>query len=262
MITDSLKDRIGDFTGQIGICYIDLKSGESLNAGNCDLFPASGMVRIPALVETFRQIKTGKISPEQSYTIRKSDYLNTSERSFGIMQFLHPGLSLTIEDLYRIMIIGSDNMAFNIILNLIGQREVNKCMQELGFSKTRINRCIYDMKKIHDGVENYVSIEEMALLLYRMYRGQVVSNEASEEMLELLSYHQRTDIIPFYFSENMKISHICASDDNLLLDMGVVYGENPYVLCMAACTYETPNAESIMRDITLMCHQNSNPNVL
>ena len=63
MILDKIKDRIGNYDGTIGICYIDLGTGESCTAGNCDVFPASGMVKLLILIEAFRQMEEGEDRP-------------------------------------------------------------------------------------------------------------------------------------------------------------------------------------------------------
>jgi len=258
MILDKMKDRIGNFDGSIGICYIDLKTGESCSAGNCDVFPASGMVKMLILVEVFRRLEEGRLKKTDTYVLKEQDYPKTSERTVGALEHIHVGTELTMEDLYKLNIIVSDNMAFNILLKLFTIEEVNRTLQEYGFKKTCINRPIYDMDKIAKGIQNYVSVQEMATLLLRMYKGQVISGRACSEMLDILSNHQKGSILPYYFEENHRIAHQSSTDERDILDMGIVYGENPFILCMASSGENTRNAESIMRDITLMCYHNSN----
>ena len=258
MILDKIKDRIGNFDGSIGICYIDLKSGENCSAGNCDVFPASGMVKLLTLIEAFRRVEEGRLKKEDTYVLKKQDYPNTSERSVGALEHIHVGTEVSMEDLYKLSIIVSDNMAFNILLDLFTAEEVNRTLQEYGFRKTVINRPIYDMEKIARGIQNYVSVQEVATMLLRMYKGQLVSGNACSEMIEILCNHQKGSILPFYFMENHRIAHYSCSDEGEIIDMGIIYGENPFILCMASTASNTRNAESIMRDITLMCYQNSN----
>ena len=76
-------------------------------------------------------------------------------------------------------------------------------------------------------------------------------------MLDILLHHQKTSILPYYFSESMEIAHQSGYDEREIMDMGIVYAEHPFILCMASSTDNIRNAESIMRDITLMCYQNS-----
>ena len=261
MILDNIKDRIGSFRGKIGVYYIDLLNGESCYAGNCDVFLASGSVKILTLVEAFKRIENEKISKDSKYILKKSDYIGNEEldaKTFGALEYIHEGTELTLEDLYSLSVSVSDNIAFNILFRLFGAEEINNTLDMLGFKKSRINRAILDYKLIDKGVENYISISEMATLFYRMYKGQIISNKASGEMLNVLKRHQHNNIIPYYFEEDLQIAHQTGIDDNLIMDMGIVYSERPFVLCMAAEDSNTRNAESIMRDITLLCYNNSN----
>ncbi len=260
MISDIIKDRIGHFDGDIGIQYIDLKTNVSCGGGNCDVFPASGVVKLLVLIEVFRQMEEGLIKSSDKYVLKAEDYpkaLEEGEKSYGALEHLHVGTELTIEDLYRLMVTVSDNIAFNILLKIVSMENVNNTMAQFGFKYTRINRALFDTDSANKGVENWISVREIASLFYRMEKGQIVSNKASREMLELLEKHQRTSVMPYYFKESLTIAHQSGYDDTLILDVGIVYGENPFVLCMASSAEDTRNAESIMRDVTLMCYNNS-----
>ena len=258
MILDKIKDRIGNFEGLMGICYMDLTTGESCNAGNCDVFPAEGMVKLLVLIEVFRRLEEGRIHKNDTYVLKKEDYPRTTERTVGALEHMHEGAVLTMEDLYKLNCIVSDNMAFNILLKLVGKDSVNKTLQEYGFRRSVINRPIYDMEKIAQGIQNYISVQEMESLFLRMYKGQVISNRASNEILDILCDHQKGNILSYYFRETHKIAHLSSIDEQNIMDMGIVYGNHPFILCMAASAPNTRNAESIMRDITLMCYKNSN----
>lgn len=258
MFLDKMKDRIGDFEGKLGICYIDINSRAGFTAGNCDVFPASDIIKLLILIEAFKRLNEGEINKNDTYILKTDDYPKIREKSFSALEHIHIGAELTIEDLYKLNVIVSDNMAFNILLKLFGKDAVNDTLQEFGFKKTRINRAINDYAEITKGVQNYVSVQEMANLLLRMYEGQIISNAASKEMLEILCEHQKTSPLTYNFLESMKIAHQSGYDDNEIHDMGIVYGENPFILCMASSVPNTKNAESVMRDITMMCYQNSN----
>lgn len=258
MILDRMKDRIGDFEGKIGICYIDIHTKASFTAGNCDVFPASGIIKLLTLIEAFKRLNEGQISKNDTYILKPGDYPKIRERSFSALEHIHVGAEVTVEDLYKLNVIISDNMAFNILLRMFGKDAVNDTLQEFGFRKTRINRAINDYAEMAKGVRNFVSVQEMANLLLRMYEGQIISNAASKEMLDILCEHQKTSPLTYNFLENMRIAHQSGYDDNEIHDMGIVYGDNPFILCMASSVPNIKNAESVMRDITMMCYQNSN----
>lgn len=263
MVLKKIEDRIGNLKGNIGINYIDLTSGAGCFAGNCDVFPSSGMAKLMVLIEVFNQIELGVLKKEDKHVLVKEDcecYKNVTieEPSYGALSFLHEGLELNISDLYYLMITVSDNTAFNILLQKIGIDKVNQTLRENGFKDTVINRKFFDWDKMKRGVDNYHSVKEVTDMFQRLYFGQMISNSASHTMMSVLKYHQRTNIIPYYFPEKLNIAHQTGFDEGLIHDMGIVFSEKPFILCMSASDVDTRKAESVMRDVALICYKHSN----
>lgn len=258
MIIDMINDRLLNCRGKIGIEYIDIESGERISCGNCRIFPASGAVKLPALIECHRAVCEGRLSWEDLYNLNTDDYTIDAEPTYGVLNYMHAGIALTVRDLCNLMITVSDNSAFNIICDIVGMDNINKMLKQYGYINTIINRKLLDMEKIAGGVENYVSVEEMATIFLRLYQGQMVNVESSRDMLELLKLHQRTNIMPYYFPEKMPMAHLSAFDENVLIDMGIIYGQGddrPFILVMAASDIDVRKAETLLRDITLICYK-------
>lgn len=261
MILNKINDRIGTLTGNIGIYYMDLTTGANCFAGNCDVFPSSGMAKLCVLLEVFRLMEAGTLKKDDTYVLMKEDGLllreNEQEPTYGALHFLHPGLELTIEDLYSLMVTVSDNIALNILLKKVGMERINKTMEEWGFSHIAVNRAFFDYGKMEQGVENYHSVQEMGEIFRRLYMGQLISGKADGEILRLLKYHQRTNVLPYYFRENQPIAHQTGFDEGKIHDMGIVYTEHPFILCMSADEVDTRKAESVMRDVAQICCRHS-----
>lgn len=261
MILNQINDRIGNLSGRIGIYYRDLSTGASCFAGNCDVFPSSGVAKIPVLLESCRQLHEGMLKREELYTLTAEDCASfqgrTREPSYGVLHLLHPGLILTLKDLLFLMTAVSDNVAFNILLKKTGMDRVNQTMKEWGFDHIRINRRLFDLEKMEQGIENYHSVQEMGEVFRRLFWGQLISRSVSQELLSLLQHHQRTNLLPYYFKEEQTIAHQTGFDEGKIHDVGIVYTEHPFVLCMSADGGDTRKAESVMRDVALICHTNS-----
>ena len=97
----------------------------------------------------------------------------------------------------------------------------------------------------------------MAALFHRIYKGQLISEEVSENLLSLLKQHQRTSMIPYIFKETVPIAHITGFDEDIIIDGGIVLTEKPFILVMAAQDTDIRKAQTIMRDITQICHLNT-----
>ena len=261
MILNKINDRIGTLSGKIGVYYMDLTTDESCFAGNCDIFPSSGIAKLFVLIEIFRQLEEGKLKDDDIHELSDEYYYSLlhvdRDPSFGALHYLHPGLKLTIKDLYSLMVSVSDNAAFNILLRKVGMKNINSHIKELGFQDIVLNREFFDYEKIEKGVDNYHSVQETGEIFKRLHQGQLISGKASREILNILKHHQKTTVLPYYFKENQPIAHQTGFDEGMIHDAGIVYTQHPFILCMSANKVDTRKAESVMRDIVLICHKNS-----
>ncbi len=254
MILKQIRDRIVNLQGEIGIYYRDIRSGEFCIEGNSDKFIAAGISKLYVLIEVFRQLENGKIRKNDIYKLKKND----KAPSLGAVMHLHEGTELTIEDLYKLMISISDNTAFNILVDILGIDNINKGLNEMGFYESKLNRKFFDYKAMREGIENYCSVQEMGEIFLRLYNRQLISNNSSNEIIEILELQQRSYIIPYYFGTNVKIAHQLGEDEGIIHDAGIVYSSNPFILCMSANNVDVKKAESSMRDVALICYKNSN----
>lgn len=263
MIMNSIQDRIAGLEGNMGISFINLQSNQKFFCGNCDVFPASGTVKLMTLIACFKAFEEHKVERNSVHVLRKRDIiLPACEPSYGILQFLEEGLKLTMIDLCRIMIVVADNQACNILIERLGMDYINNTFEEFGYSHMRVNRKIFDYNMIQKGKDNTISIKEMATILERMYKGQIVSAAASEEMLKLMEKHQRSNILPYLFKENARIAHQTGYDMNAIIDGGILYFDTPFVLAMAASQTDIRKAQAVMRDITQICYEETQRNYL
>ncbi len=253
MLLSKIKDRIGNLEGRFGIYYLDINSGEDCYVGNTDRFISAGILKFQVLIEVFRQLEDKIIGKNDIYVLKDEDKVT----SIGALSNIHEGIRLTIEDLYKVMIAVSDNTACNVLIKILGMDNINKTMDDLGFANTKVNRLLYDYESRERGLENYYSLKEMAEAFIRLYEGQLISKQASNEILTILKFQQRSYIMPYYFGENIEIAHQVGEDEGIIHDLGIIYAENPFVLCMGADGVDTRKTESVMRDIAYICYKNS-----
>lgn len=257
MITKAITDRLANVDGQFGVDYINLGTDQEFFFGNCQVFSGSGAVMLMAIVECFRAISAGELNENKGFRLCQKDYKDDAEPSYGVLKYLHDGIEVTVSDLYNLTATVSDNMAFNVLTDILGIEKINQTFRALGYTHMRINRKINDRKKMTEGVQNYVSVREMAALFHRIYKGQLISEEVSENLLSLLKQHQRTSMIPYIFKETVPIAHITGFDEDIIIDGGIVLTEKPFILVMAAQDTDIRKAQTIMRDITQICHLNT-----
>src|SRR5205823_1351659 len=91
-------------------------------------FRAASTVKIPIMVESYRQIDRGERSLEDRHTLRPEEKAPGS----GVLSNLHDGIELTLNDLLYLMISISGNTATNILIDKAGMERVNETMRGLG----------------------------------------------------------------------------------------------------------------------------------
>lgn len=244
---EHILDQLKALKGQVSFYYKNLITGETFGYQEDMPLQAASVIKIPVLIEAFSRIQGGDLEKDQTVIIRKEDKLP----SCGALNYMHDGLAVTIEDLYTLMIILSDNTATNLLIRQLGMNNINTTLQELGLHNTRINRLLFDSKQSTLGIQNYISAYETGVLLEKMYFGELISPEASLEMLRILKNQRLNGKIPFFLHGKADIAHKTGEDDGITHDVGIVYAPQPFIVCFCGNEVEVPVFERFMQDISL-----------
>jgi beta-lactamase class A len=203
-----------DTTWGIYIKCLDTNEEIAVNADA--VMDTMSVIKIPLLVEAFRQIAAGQFSLADRVTLREAD----KRPGTGVLRSLDNGDSLTIRDLLTLMIIVSDNTATDLMFAKVGGPEsVNRLMNSYGFTSIRATgtadawfkaRDTYSSRaEFHnDGKTAYglSSPRDMGRLLEKIALGQAVDKGASAQMLQIMSGQIYATRIPKYV-DGFQIPH-------------------------------------------------------
>lgn len=242
----NILEQIKSVPGKVGFYYKNLITGDTLEFQKDLQLQAASVIKIPILIEVFSRLETGSLEKSETFTIHDKDKLP----SCGALTYMHEGLQVTLEDLYTLMIILSDNTATNLLIKRLGMESINKTMQSLGLRQTKINRLLFDAEQSAKGIENTISTGEIALLLEKMYRGELISPKASAEMLTILKKQRLNGKIPFLVPKNIAIAHKTGEDSGITHDVAVVYAQQPFIVCFCGNEVNVPEYERVMQEVT------------
>ncbi|MBR0220060.1 MAG: serine hydrolase [Clostridia bacterium] len=239
----SMLPRMMELPGEISVYGKDLVTDEKW-AYEADVpLVAASVIKLPILVEAFRQARDGLLAMDEIFSIRPEQKMP----SCGALTYLHDGLTVTLRDLCALMIILSDNTATNILIQRLGMENINAGMRKLGLEKSTLRRLLFDSEASARGLENTITAEEMGQLLEMLYKGACVSPAADTEMLGILKDQRLNGKIPF-FLHNLKIAHKTGEDDGITHDVGIVYADHPLILCFASNHTDVPAFERFIQD--------------
>ena len=243
---NNLLQKIRAASGHVAFYYRPLDGGCAQMYNEMMPVVAASVIKIPIMVEAFRQFEAGELDPRQTYRIRHEDKMP----SCGALNRMHDGLEVTMRDLVELMIVLSDNTATNILIDILGIDRVNATLEAEGLKVTKLRRKLFDAAGHAAGIENHVCAREIGLLLERMYAGTLVSPKASAEMLEILRNQKLNGKMPFYLKpRGIVCAHKTGEDDGITHDVGVVYAKNPFVLCMLSEETDVPSFERLIQDV-------------
>ena len=164
--------------GTWGVYARHLDTGETVAIRADEVMPAQSSVKVCVLLAYTKRIRLGDDERDRRVTLRGVDH----EMGSGVLRYLAPGLSPTLDDLAWLMIVLSDNVATRALIRELGGRDVvNTAMEALGVPQLRLNDSLqfgasYFTGTPHDLAEVYTHLDEHAReILYRVEKVDFLS---------------------------------------------------------------------------------------
>jgi beta-lactamase class A len=167
--------------GMVGVA-IHGAEGELFSHHGDRRFRAASTIKVPIMIEAYREIEGGTLTLDDEYSLRDEDRIPGS----GVLSHLHAGLELTLADLLYLMIAVSDNTATNLILDRVGLEAVNTTMQSLGMRNSVLGRRILGHLPKEGDPENWATPRDFALAMHAIVSGDAAVPESCTRMLETL----------------------------------------------------------------------------
>lgn len=251
---NEILSRLSALPGRIAFYYQNLATGERIAFHEEEPMMAASVIKLFILAEAYRQMVSGRLDKDRPVTIRRDKCVP----SCGALTYMHDGVQVTVEDLYTLMIILSDNSATNYLIEILGEENINEGIRALGFTKTALNRRMYDTKKAAQGIQNYITAAEVGGLLARMAKGTLISPDASADMLRILKDQRLNGKIPFYIHTipgHAAIAHKTGEDTGITHDAGVILTAKPFVLVFCGNETDVAAYEREMAEISLTLYK-------
>lgn len=227
-LTQEVQQFINQIDGNWGVYAKYVGEDSPLVAINQDVeFPAASLAKIPIAIHAFSQVDQGKIELESPIPL--SDTLKLG--GAGILQELHEGLNLNLQDVLRMLLIVSDNTAAKLLISRFTPQAINQYLQTIGMKATQL--------KIEGDTFGYgmTTPQEMAVLLEGVLQAAYFKRELSSQMLEILK-RSHTDLgirryLPHDRYDEDKKLEVASKGGNLpgvRSEAAIVFAKKPYML--------------------------------
>jgi beta-lactamase class A len=198
-LQDALRSRIGDFQGTVSLYAKNLDTGDTVGIRPAEPVRTASTIKLPILLAVFDQVSAGKAKWTEPLTITPQDKVSGS----GVIgSELSDGVQLLLRDVVHLMIVLSDNSATNMILERFTADAVNAYLDKIGIKTTRSMRKVRGDGTQLKAAEGFSAAgrlpenqkyglgvstpRDMVSILEKLEHGEIVSPDASREILAIL----------------------------------------------------------------------------
>ena len=243
-IADTIQPLIKGYQGDVAVAVYHLESDTHWSIRGDVVMPTASLIKLPVMIEAYRQVAAGKVQLDQRIDLRKEDMVQGS----GILtSHFSPGTSLSLRDAIRLMIVYSDNTATNLVVDAIGLPATTAAMKELGYTETQLNAKVFrrDVSIAPERSEKYglgsTTAHDMVNLVTRLKRGELASLESTEAMLDHLVQCDDKSRFSLLLPTKVKVAHKTGSVTRVRTDAGLLMGPG----CTIALCVLTDNNKDI-----------------
>ena len=243
-IADAIQPLLKGYQGDTAVAVYHFESDTHWSVRGDLVMPTASLIKLPVMVEAYRQVAIGNIKLDQAIELKKEDMVQGS----GILtSHFSPGTTISLRDAIRLMIVYSDNTATNLVVDAIGLMATTAAMKELGLVETQLNSKVFrrDLSIAPERSEKYglgsTTAVDMVNLLTKLKRCELASPEATESMLDHLINCDDKSRFPLLLPTQVKVAHKTGSVTRVRTDAGLLLGPG----CTIALCVLTDNNKDI-----------------
>lgn len=236
-----LESMISDYDGEWSVYVKDLKTEKEIVLNDKELYSAS-LIKVFVMADTYNDMDM--VLEHEGIKINSpADSAGTAKK---------------VDDLLWNMITVSDNESFNELVRLHSEKsdfsegaaEINEYLAEEGYKNTSVQHTLSPSSSASAGLggRNTTSVKDCGMLLEKIYKGECISEEASQKMLDLLLNQQVVWKIPQGLPENIVAANKTGETDQDQHDIAIIYGEETtYILCVMS--ENCPSSDTAIQNI-------------
>jgi beta-lactamase class A len=232
-LKDALRARIGNFPGTVSLYAKNMDTGATLGIKEADPVRTASTIKVAIMLTVFDAVARGQAKWTEPLTLTPQEKVNGT----GVLGTeFSDGVQLPLSDVMHLMMVLSDNTATNMVLERFTADAVNAYLDKLGIKSTRSMRKIIG-KNGPQGLSTAGKLAEnqrfglgkstpldMVTIMERLNRGEIVSPEASKEMLAVMKRCQDATGIRRKLHD-VTIANKTGALDALRSDVGIVYAK-------------------------------------
>lgn len=229
-------------------------------------FHAASTMKVPVLIELFRQARAGTLSLDDRVPVVNEFHSIVDGSPFTLDNgddsdadvYRHIGGTMSYRDLAEAMITVSSNFATNLVIEHLGANNIQKTTDALGAPDMRVLRGVEDGKAFQEGLNNSTTARALLTVMAAIAHGTAVDRVASDEMIAILKRQKFNNRIPAGLPPGTPVAHKTGEITKIQHDAAIVYAGRPFVLVVLVRGLDDTNRGSALAaDITRVLYRAS-----
>ncbi len=266
----SIRARTSQAPGEVAVMLVDLSTDRAL-ALNADVsMHAASTMKVPVLLEMFRQAAAGEYSLDEPVTV-KNDFTSIADSSRFTLSpgddsdstlYAMVGRQTTLRELARRMTVRSSNLATDILIERVTADSVMRLIRALGTNDMQVLRGVEDIPAYNRGMNNTTTARALAGVfeaIARCERGDVapplrpLDAAGCRQITNILAEQEFNEKIPAGLPPGTRVAHKTGWITEIDHDAGIIYppGRAPYILAvLTRGIADTLQSTAVARDVS------------
>lgn len=228
-LTQKLDLECKRYRATVGIYFKDLTSNMVWEHNADKLFISASLIKLPIMIAVMDLVERRKVSFDTEFVITDKDKVWGS----GSLKWAMSGTRIPLLEIIYRMITESDNTATRILIDNFGIDYFQTAFRKMGLKYTNITLEGLDLTSGRVAKENYTTPREMAYLLEKIYRGEVISKEKSALMLDILKRTKSHSRIRKGIPYTWEVGHKTGLLRRSCSDVGIIFSpKGDYILAI------------------------------
>src|SRR5213595_577842 len=199
----------------VGLYYRSLAGSDSLLIGANLRFHAASTMKVPVMIQIFRDADAGLLRLDDSLTVHTAfpslvpaeAFIVGKEDDSDSTLYESVGRNRSVRELLELMITRSSNLATNILIERVGAVRAQATARALGAWSIQVLRGVEDGQAYRAGLNNTTTARDLGVLLIAIVQGRAASRPSCDSMLAILGRQEFNEGIPVGVPPGTRVAH-------------------------------------------------------
>jgi beta-lactamase class A len=197
----AIHQRVAGQPGSFSVAFEDLSSGQRLLLNADGRTHAASLMKVPVMMTVFHLAERGELDLERRLTVRNT-FASLVDGSPFQVEFdpngplaARAGQTVSLLELVRLMITRSDNVATDLVMEIVPASRVMELLERLGIEDLLVRRGVEDAKAYEAGLNNECSARGMLAAMIACRNSELFGMQSRRRMIGILRAQEFSSMI-------------------------------------------------------------------